>query len=54
MESSGGSAQNMESSDGRIQNMESSGCGVEDEDADYQFNNVINDMLDENYQLFLL
>ena len=54
MESSGGGAQNKESSDGSIQNMESSGCGVEDEDADYQFNNVMIDNLDENYQLFLL
>ena len=44
----------MESSEGRIQDLESSGCGVEDEDADYQFNNVINNNLDENYQLFLL
>ena len=52
MESSGGGVQNMESSDVRIQNMEGSGCGVED--ADYQFNNVINDLLDEKYQIFLL
>ena len=42
--------------------METSGCGVQDmessdlrvEDADYQFNNVINDLLDEKYQIFLL
>ena len=52
MESSGRGVEGMERSDFGFENMESSGCGIED--ADFQFNNVMNDILDENYPLFLL
>ena len=54
MESSvrGVQVRTMESSGYGVKNMEGSDCGIED--TDYQFNNVMNDILDENDQLFLL
>ena len=42
----------MESSGYGVKNLEGSDCGIED--TDYQFNNVMNDILDENDPLFLL
>ena len=52
MESSEARIQYMESSGYGVKNMEGSDCGIED--TDYQFNNVMNDILDKNHQLFLL